>query len=184
LDQAWVLSFAAALATSDAIRFFGAKTLIKWPNDIVLSGGKVAGVLVETARANGSGYGAVVGIGVNIAQEAFPNSDRFPIPPVSLKMAQGGAAPKAEQVIAAVARCLSSRYAQCSSPEDRQPMLRAWKEELVMGELQKGVCVQTGRMLRGFLRDVNLTDGSALLEEPDGTFTVARPVETPSEAPA
>ena len=62
-------------------------------------------------------------------------------------------------------------------------MLSAWRERLVIGESQFGLCLETNRRVRGILRDVRLTDGAALLEEPDGTFTVARPVETPSEEP-
>src|SRR5579863_941638 len=48
LEEAWALSFAAALAASEAIRSFGVKASIKWPNDIVLDSRKLAGVLVET----------------------------------------------------------------------------------------------------------------------------------------
>lgn len=180
LEDAWLLSFTAALATSDAIRSLGATPAIKWPNDIILAGRKVAGVLVETARAANESYGAVVGIGVNTAQKSFPESATYPIPPISLSMAMAPA-PSTDEVIMEVARCLSQLYAECRHPDGRQLLLRAWREQLVTGELQRGVCVETGRVARGFLRDVRLTDGAALLEEPDGTFTVARPVETPGE---
>jgi BirA family transcriptional regulator, biotin operon repressor / biotin---[acetyl-CoA-carboxylase] ligase len=61
------LSFVAALAVHDAIVGLAAgiapRLAIKWPNDILLAGGKVAGVLIE-----GEASGAVaVGIGVNCA---------------------------------------------------------------------------------------------------------------------
>src|SRR5262245_38120853 len=61
------LSFVAALAVHDAIVGLVAgiapRLAIKWPNDILLAGGKVAGVLIE-----GEASGAVaVGIGVNCA---------------------------------------------------------------------------------------------------------------------
>ena len=49
LADAWHLGFLAALAVSDALREMGLDTLIKWPNDVLLLGSKVAGVLVETA---------------------------------------------------------------------------------------------------------------------------------------
>lgn len=45
----------------------GARVEIKWPNDLLLEGKKVAGVLSE--RVGGSGGGVTVGIGVNLLQE-------------------------------------------------------------------------------------------------------------------
>ena len=51
LADAWHLGFLAALATSDALRAMGLHAQIKWPNDVLLQGAKVAGVLVETVLA-------------------------------------------------------------------------------------------------------------------------------------
>lgn len=178
ISQAWILSFAAALAVCDAVQSFGADALIKWPNDVLLNGGKLAGVLVEAANAGNDRYGAVIGIGVNVAQKTFPDSDGFALAPVSLCMALDSA-PETETVIQQVAARLSHRYGQCHGEETRADLLRAWRERLILGETQSGLCLETNRKVRGILRDVRLSDGAALLEEPDGTFTVARPVETP-----
>ena len=41
--DAWHLGFLAALATSDALRAMGLDAEIKWPNDVLLRGSKVAG---------------------------------------------------------------------------------------------------------------------------------------------
>ncbi|HEX4630846.1 MAG TPA: biotin--[acetyl-CoA-carboxylase] ligase [Chthoniobacterales bacterium] len=51
---------------------------IKWPNDIYLSGRKVAGVLVEGRIAPDGSYVAVAGIGINVNQtiDDFPNELR------------------------------------------------------------------------------------------------------------
>jgi BirA family biotin operon repressor/biotin-[acetyl-CoA-carboxylase] ligase len=63
------LSFVAALAAYEAV--VGHVTApgalqLKWPNDVLLAGAKIAGILLERA-----GYAAVIGIGVNLA--AAPN---------------------------------------------------------------------------------------------------------------
>jgi BirA family transcriptional regulator, biotin operon repressor / biotin---[acetyl-CoA-carboxylase] ligase len=56
-----LLSLRAGLAVADVA---GPDARVKWPNDVWLSGRKVAGILVETR--NGSGW-AVLGMGVNVA---------------------------------------------------------------------------------------------------------------------
>jgi len=56
-----LLSLRAGLAVADVA---GAAARVKWPNDVLLDGGKVAGVLVEGRPGDGW---AVVGIGVNAA---------------------------------------------------------------------------------------------------------------------
>jgi BirA family biotin operon repressor/biotin-[acetyl-CoA-carboxylase] ligase len=56
-----LLSLRAGLAVADVV---GAGALVKWPNDVLLDGRKVAGVLVEGRPREGW---AVVGIGVNVA---------------------------------------------------------------------------------------------------------------------
>lgn len=67
------LTFAAAMAACDACRALGAPARIKWPNDLVLDGRKVAGILLER-----EGDAAVIGIGVNVRQRItdFPEELR------------------------------------------------------------------------------------------------------------
>ena len=61
-----LLPLRAGLAVADLA---GADAEVKWPNDVLLGGRKVAGVLVEGRPQEGW---AVVGIGVNLAVRAFP----------------------------------------------------------------------------------------------------------------
>jgi BirA family transcriptional regulator, biotin operon repressor / biotin---[acetyl-CoA-carboxylase] ligase len=59
------LSFAAALAASDMLAGFAptADIKVKWPNDVLAEGAKIAGILLET---NASSDALVIGIGVNL----------------------------------------------------------------------------------------------------------------------
>jgi BirA family biotin operon repressor/biotin-[acetyl-CoA-carboxylase] ligase len=65
------LSFVAAVATVAAIRQCAGTTSLslrlKWPNDILLDGAKLTGILPETTLLAGGGALAVIGIGVNLA---------------------------------------------------------------------------------------------------------------------
>jgi len=59
------LSVVAGLAAVRALRALGAtEVALRWPNDLLVGGAKLGGILVET-RARGAGSTAVVGIGVN-----------------------------------------------------------------------------------------------------------------------
>ena len=65
-SDAWRLGLAAALAARDACRTVAAIDL-KWPNDLVASGGrKVGGLLVETEIDGERVSAAVIGIGINV----------------------------------------------------------------------------------------------------------------------
>lgn len=81
-------SFLAANAVFEALALHVDRTRLakKWPNDILLDGGKVAGILLESAGGGDRVDWLSIGIGVNIAHA--PAIDA-PFPPVSL-VGQGG----------------------------------------------------------------------------------------------
>jgi len=68
-DKVALRSFVAALALYDALEAATGRTdwlSLKWPNDVLLKGGKVAGILLESAGL-GQGVGHIaIGIGVNL----------------------------------------------------------------------------------------------------------------------
>lgn len=73
-DRLGMITIAASLAVADAVdaRATPLRTSIKWPNDVLLNGKKCCGMLLETARAP-EGVAVVVGIGLNVNQDAFPD---------------------------------------------------------------------------------------------------------------
>lgn len=83
------LNQVAALAVSDTLSaFFPLPEIrIKWPNDVLVRGKKICGILIETQLEGARLSGAVVGIGLNVNQNEFPDNLRFP--PTSLKLALG-----------------------------------------------------------------------------------------------
>lgn len=67
-------SFAAALAVADAVAAIGGRTTrLKWPNDVLLDGRKVSGILLESRTQPPASAIVAVGIGVNLRQTAFPD---------------------------------------------------------------------------------------------------------------
>jgi BirA family biotin operon repressor/biotin-[acetyl-CoA-carboxylase] ligase len=70
-----LLPLVAGLSVQRAAQAVGVRAaVLKWPNDVLIRGRKVAGVLCELRRLPGGGSAAVVGVGVNVqhAESDFP----------------------------------------------------------------------------------------------------------------
>ena len=71
-ERAPLLTFCCALAMARAVReVCGLEAKIKWPNDLVLHGRKLCGILLELVF-NGQGYAVVAGTGLNVRRGAYP----------------------------------------------------------------------------------------------------------------
>jgi BirA family biotin operon repressor/biotin-[acetyl-CoA-carboxylase] ligase len=97
------LAVAEALAASA-----GVSLRIRWPNDLLVDGRKVCGILAEAASSGGQVHHVILGIGVNLHQSAFPDSlaDRA----TSLRLLTGRA-PEVPALLAVILDRLGERYA-------------------------------------------------------------------------
>ncbi|MCV2863720.1 biotin--[acetyl-CoA-carboxylase] ligase [Defluviimonas sp. WL0075] len=126
--QAALRSFVAALALADALALVvgpGAVISLKWPNDVLLNGGKVAGILLESA---GTGAGVThlsIGIGVNLVA-APPKEAVEPgaLTPVSV-MGETGARIAPEELLTYLAAAFARWEAQFST-YGFAPIRTAW----------------------------------------------------------
>ena len=66
--QAGLIPLGVGLALAEAIGRLGGDPRLKWPNDVLLRGRKVAGVLCELRRLPQGGDAVVIGVGVNVRQ--------------------------------------------------------------------------------------------------------------------
>ncbi|MCF8459214.1 MAG: biotin--[acetyl-CoA-carboxylase] ligase [Flavobacteriales bacterium] len=73
-DQ-FILSAAVALAVSDTVSELlpTNEVQIKWPNDVLVDGKKIAGILIENTLRGMNLENSIVGIGLNVNQVAFPS---------------------------------------------------------------------------------------------------------------
>lgn len=100
------LSFAAALAASDAVASFGADAKVKWPNDVLVGGRKIAGILLESASTGGaSPTWLAIGVGVNLAHH--PADTEFP---ATSFPALGIAAPDPKEALTRLAASFAKWY--------------------------------------------------------------------------
>lgn len=150
--KAALLSFAAALAVAEAIQgLLGKAVTCKWPNDVLLDGKKVAGLLLEFDRER-----LVIGVGVNIAHH--PAETEFPAADLD------GAA-TSPQVLEAFLGHLEIWY-ETWQKEGFGPLREAWRARA--HGLGRPIRVRLAdRVLEGVFRDL-AEDGALILEMPDG----------------
>ncbi len=87
------LTFCAALAVAEtAEQLTGQPARIKWPNDVLLGGRKIAGILLEAHHRQTPGF-VVVGIGVNVRQQPADFAPELRERAGSLAMALDGSPP-------------------------------------------------------------------------------------------
>ncbi len=71
-SRQFLLSQAVSLGISSFLRNETSNVTIKWPNDILVGGKKIAGILIENTVMNALLHYSVVGIGLNVNQNVFP----------------------------------------------------------------------------------------------------------------
>src|SRR5215207_1403193 len=75
----------AALAIADSLRKRQLTPQIKWPNDVLILGRKVSGILVESVWSGDEIDCVVVGLGINILKGSVPPVDMVQFPATSLE---------------------------------------------------------------------------------------------------
>jgi BirA family biotin operon repressor/biotin-[acetyl-CoA-carboxylase] ligase len=127
-SEVLVLVLAAGLAVRAAIEQVDTRVSVdlKWPNDVLIAGRKVCGILTEmNAEATRVRY-IVVGIGINVNQPNFPKDleDKA----TSLRMATGSDWSRVE-LAAALLKSLDREYRRLiEEPDARQSILRRFAE--------------------------------------------------------
>jgi BirA family biotin operon repressor/biotin-[acetyl-CoA-carboxylase] ligase len=116
------LSLAAGLAVHSAIQQMDSRALpdLKWPNDVLIDGKKICGILTEmNAEATRVRY-LVVGIGINVNQASFPKD----LPATSLRLVTGSEWSRVE-LAAALLKSLDREYRSLvEDPEARESILQ------------------------------------------------------------
>lgn len=153
-DQAGQLTLTVAIAAAEAvIDSTGLAARIKWPNDILVNGQKLAGILVEKKNAGRQSH-YVIGIGMNCNQlpDAFENDDLH-LPATSLRMETNNEVDR-NSIAAAILASLE-KWLSC---EDHRLVVNRWQQLSAL--LGHHITVESNNQrYSGFCRGIDPTDG-------------------------
>jgi BirA family biotin operon repressor/biotin-[acetyl-CoA-carboxylase] ligase len=125
-SEVLALSLAAGLAVRAAIQQVDSRVNadLKWPNDVLINGNKVCGILTEmNAEATRVRY-IVVGIGINVNQKSFPEG----LAAASLRLVTGSEWSRVE-LAAALLKSLDREYRELTdNPQAGSSILRRFAE--------------------------------------------------------
>jgi BirA family biotin operon repressor/biotin-[acetyl-CoA-carboxylase] ligase len=151
------LTLAIGIAVCDAARAFGAEAQLKWPNDVLVAGKKLAGVLVETQSQGGRLDSVIVGIGVNLASVPAEVAHRA----ASLHLRDAADRERFITELVAQVEVWTDRYVACGL----EVIIPAWQERMAAGLSARATI--DGAALVGELAGID-GDGALLLREPSG----------------
>jgi BirA family biotin operon repressor/biotin-[acetyl-CoA-carboxylase] ligase len=146
------LTLVASLAVCDALRQSGVAAGIKWPNDLLAGGRKIAGILTELAAEPERVQWVVLGVGVNVnaRRDDFPEELRDEA--TSVMIERGQAAPRA--LFAAACLTALETWLDTHAENGFAPIREAWRQRSIT--LGRSVIVRAdGRELIGTATDID-----------------------------
>ena len=166
-------SFVAALALRDALDAVtggGAELGLKWPNDVLMNGGKVAGILLESYGAGNGIQALAIGIGVNLIAHPDPTMiEGAAVPPVSVLSSTGFRVPP-EAFLEALAPAYS-HWENMFLTEGFLPLRTAWLSHAA--RLGEKIIARTGNETREGIFETVDAEGNLVLRT--GMTTLAIP---------
>ncbi len=171
-DQVALRSFAAALALRDAlvqVTGLGNSFTLKWPNDVLCNGGKIAGILLESQGLTGVDPVLCIGIGVNLI--AAPDASQVEagaVPPVSL-LGETGLRIAPEAFLDALAPAYAAWEARFTA-EGFAPLRTAWLSHAA--RLGQPIRARTGAETRDGTFETIDAQGNLILRTPAGTLAI------------
>lgn len=161
-DRLRVLSIVAPLAVADALEAAaGLSPTFKWPNDVLVGGRKIAGILIELTGADARSALVGIGLNVNLDVEAVPEIANIA---TSLRRVTGRDASR-EDVFAALLNAFEDRYEQALSGD---AAFNDWRSRLeTLGKRVRATLPD--RAEEGLAEDVD-DDGSLRIRRDDGSL--------------
>lgn len=161
------IGFVAAVAVAESLAAFlpaGVEVRLKWPNDVLIGGRKVAGILLEADSEPGRDIAVLtLGVGINIV--SHPPAEATSYPPTCL-CAEGAVGTTADDVLAGFAGAFLAGYRRWLDV-GFAPVRRDWLARAFDRGGSVDVRLDETTTVRGRFLDLD-GDGALLLEGEDG----------------
>lgn len=158
---------------------FGLEPDIKWPNDVLVGGRKICGILAETTDTPG-GLAVVVGIGINLNSRNFPPE----LGGTATSIEESTDRPAApDEVLGPLVRNLRELYRTIGEPDGPRKILREWAERSSFGEGKRVRVVLERETFTGTTRGLG-ENGALRVETDEGGIRLVRAGDVESLRPA
>ncbi len=174
-EESSCITLVTALAVAEGIsKTCGLAARIKWPNDIILNGKKVCGILTEMSSEREYIHYVVVGVGINVNTRSFP--DESCTKATSLFIEKGGKVDR-QALIAACMESFGKYYGQYLKMGNMTLLQEEYDRLLINRDREVRVFhgvkeeVDQEQIETGIARGIT-PEGALLVETKDGTCTV------------
>lgn len=164
-DKVSRVTLIGAAAVHKALKELGIKSHIKWPNDIVIGGKKVCGILTEMVLHGENSYYVIMGIGINANLDEGDFDEDIKDKATSLKAIRGAEVDR-NKLLACVLNNFEKLYVPFREKDDLSETIKISRENSIL--LNKEVRIirenteRTGRVV-----DID-QDGRLIVEYEDG----------------
>lgn len=160
----------AALAVRDTLaETCGLDVDIKWPNDILVNERKLCGILAETVETP-SGRAAIVGIGINLTSQSFPEELRELA--TSLEDATKTTI-SADELLPSLLRAVGNRYVQLETDQGRRELVDDWMAHSTYAFGKRIFVTSDDERFSGITRGLE-SDGALRVETETGEIRTVR----------
>lgn len=164
------LTLVAAMACHEAVRqAVGIDTQIKWPNDIVFNGKKLAGILTEASFENNRVNYVIVGIGINVSVKQFPKelSDK-----ATSFVIEGMENVDRNLLVADIGNCFEKYFNIYINKENMSDLKSEYEHNMVnLGK--EVVVINSDAQFEGVARGIN-DSGELLIQDESGRIICVR----------
>ena len=168
-SQVLILSLAGGLAVQAAIRQIDSRVAadLKWPNDVLIDGKKVCGILTEMNAEATRVRHIVMGVGINVNQASFPQE----LAATSLRLVTGREWSRVE-LLAALLKSLDREYRELTQDrEAREAIVRRFAENSSWARGKRVRIEENGSSCEGITEGLD-AGGFLLVRTANGLQTV------------
>ena len=142
------------------------KFMVKWPNDIILNGKKIGGILTEASIDSERVNSLIFGLGINLNQTPKLNRNKNKLKPASISD-ELGIKPSLHPLTARIIKVIVKSYNNCINEKINPNFLSEWNEFDYLNNKDISV-LKRDNLSKGTCQGID-HDGNLLLKFPNGS---------------